>query len=75
MHEVLHAMGFSAGLWRRQQRMTDLSYLLKPDGSGYLPYDGALSTPPHASPQCLAMALIVIAGHAVLCVCCDRLFT
>eukprot|EP00892_Ulva_mutabilis_P007225 jgi/Ulvmu1/4875/UM020_0161.1 len=43
VHEVLHALGFSAGLWRRQQRRTDLSYFLQPDGSGYLPYTDVIA--------------------------------
>lgn len=43
VHEVLHALGFSAGLWRRQQRRPDLSYFLKPDATGYLPYAGAFT--------------------------------
>lgn len=50
VHEVLHAIGFSAGLWRRQYVKKDLSYFLKPDASGFLPYDGVIALLTHSHP-------------------------
>ena len=52
VHEVLHALGFSAGLWRRQHRRQDLSYFLKPDASGYVPYAGVNAVPWHCRSWC-----------------------
>lgn len=52
VHEVLHAIGFSAGLWRRQFSQKDLSYFLKPDASGFLPYDGVNALLKRSPPVC-----------------------
>ena len=40
VHEVLHAMGFSGGMWRQQHIHKELSYFLKLDGSGFQRFAG-----------------------------------
>jgi hypothetical protein len=45
VHEVMHAMGFSSNIWKRQTVDTDKSYFLNSDASDYLRYDGVIQVP------------------------------